>query len=175
MAFSLYAATVPSYCQILGAVAGLVEKAEVYCKEKGLTPQDILQARLAADMQPFAYQVKSTVVHSLGAIEGVRKGVFCCPTNLQFPRLRSLNSPRVPTQRKIPMNALDARNSNGRVRRGTRCLSMPKPHALTAECSPLREAPDRRVEPGSQTCSSLLPPRQTAYPSTRETLPILTL
>jgi hypothetical protein len=28
------------------------------------------------DMLPFAYQVKSTAVHSLGAIEGVRKGVF---------------------------------------------------------------------------------------------------
>ena len=38
MAFSLYAATVPSYCQILGAVAGLIDKAEVFCIEKGLTP-----------------------------------------------------------------------------------------------------------------------------------------
>jgi hypothetical protein len=76
MAFSLYAATIPSYCQILGAVAGLIDKAEAFCTEKALTPQDILEARLAADMQPFAYQVKSTAVHSLGAIEGVRKGVF---------------------------------------------------------------------------------------------------
>jgi hypothetical protein len=76
MAFSLYAATVPSYCQILGAVAGFIDKADAFCNEKGLTPLDILQARLAADMEPFAYQVKSTVVHSLGALEGVRKGVF---------------------------------------------------------------------------------------------------
>jgi uncharacterized protein len=76
MSFSLYAATIPSYIQILGAVAGLIDKAEAFCSEKGLTPQDILQARLAADMQPFAYQVKSTAVHSIGAIEGVRKGTF---------------------------------------------------------------------------------------------------
>jgi hypothetical protein len=76
MSFSLYAATIPSYIQILGAVAGLVDKAEAFCSEKGLTPQDILQARLAPDMQPFAYQVKSTAVHSIGAIEGVRKGTF---------------------------------------------------------------------------------------------------
>jgi hypothetical protein len=27
-------------------------------------------------MLPFAYQVKSTAVHSLGSIEGVRRGVF---------------------------------------------------------------------------------------------------
>jgi hypothetical protein len=32
-------------------------------------------------MQPFAYQVKSTAVHSLGAIEGVRRGTFSPDTN----------------------------------------------------------------------------------------------
>jgi uncharacterized protein len=76
MAFSLYAATIPTYIQILGAVAGLIGKAEAFCTENRMTPEDIIQARLAADMQPFAYQVKSTIVHSLGAIEGVRRGVF---------------------------------------------------------------------------------------------------
>jgi uncharacterized protein len=81
MSFSLYAATVPSYIQILGAIGGLIDKAEAFCNEKGLTPQDILQARLAADMHPFAYQVKSTAVHSLGAIEGVRKGTFSPDTS----------------------------------------------------------------------------------------------
>ena len=76
MAFSLYDATVPSYLQILGAVAGLLNKAEVYCSDKGMASDDIVQARLAEDMLPFAYQIKSTVVHSLGAINGVRSGVF---------------------------------------------------------------------------------------------------
>ena len=76
MAFSLYAATIPSYQQILGAVSGLLGTAETFCAEKGIAPQDIIQAPLADDMQPFAYQVKSTAVHSLGAIEGVRRGVF---------------------------------------------------------------------------------------------------
>ena len=76
MAFSLYAATVPSYRQILEAVSGLLVRAEGFCTEKGIAPQELIQARLAEDMLPFAYQVKSTAVHSLGAIEGVRKGVF---------------------------------------------------------------------------------------------------
>jgi len=76
MAFSLYAATVPSYRQILGAVSGLLGTAEAFSTEKGIAPDDIIQARLAEDMLPFAYQVKSTAVHSLGAIEGVRRGVF---------------------------------------------------------------------------------------------------
>jgi hypothetical protein len=76
MSLSLYAATVPSYQQILEAVAGLLAKAEAFCTEKAIAPRDIIEARLAGDMQPFSYQVKSTAVHSLGAIEGIRRGVF---------------------------------------------------------------------------------------------------
>jgi hypothetical protein len=76
MAFSLYEATIPSYRQILGAVGGLVGKAETYCAEQKLAAEEIIQARLAPNMLPFAYQVKSTAVHSFGAIEGLRKGVF---------------------------------------------------------------------------------------------------
>jgi hypothetical protein len=76
MPLSLYDATISSYRQTLGAVAGLLRKAEAFCTEKGLAPNDLIQARLIPDMLPFAYQVKSTAVHSLGAIEGVRRGVF---------------------------------------------------------------------------------------------------
>jgi uncharacterized protein len=76
MGFSLYAATIPTYQQILGAVSGPLGAAEAFCAERGIAPEAIIQARLADDMQPFAYQVKSTAVHSLGAIEGVRRGYF---------------------------------------------------------------------------------------------------
>jgi len=76
MTLSLYSATVPSYLQMLGAVSGLLSKAQAFCAEKGIEPSELIQARLAPDMLPFAYQVKSTGVHSLGAIEGVRQGVF---------------------------------------------------------------------------------------------------
>jgi uncharacterized protein len=76
MTFSLYAATVPSYRQILEVVSGLLGKAEAFCTENAIAPNDIIQARLADDMLPFTYQVKSAAVHSLGAIEGVRKGIF---------------------------------------------------------------------------------------------------
>ena len=76
MAFSLYAATIPSYQQILGAISGLLDAAEAFCAEKGIAPEDIIKTRLAEDMLPFAYQVKSTAVHSLCAIEGVHRGVF---------------------------------------------------------------------------------------------------
>lgn len=76
MSLSLYAATIPSYRQILGAVSRLLHTAQAFCTDKGIEPAELIQARLAPDMLPFAYQVKSTAVHSLGAIEGVRRGVF---------------------------------------------------------------------------------------------------
>jgi hypothetical protein len=76
MSLSLYSAIIPSYRQTLGAVSGLLGKAQAFCAEKGMEPSELIQARLAPDMLPFAYQVKSTAVHSLGAIQGVRKGVF---------------------------------------------------------------------------------------------------
>jgi hypothetical protein len=76
MTFSLYAATVPSYLQMTGAIMGLIDKAEVWCAEKGMAEADLLGRRLAADMHPLAYQVKSVAVHSAGAIEGVRRGAF---------------------------------------------------------------------------------------------------
>ena len=76
MSISLYTATVPTFCQILGSVSGLLDKADAYCKEKGIAEADIVGASLAPDMFPFAYQVKSTAAHSMGAIEGLRKGVF---------------------------------------------------------------------------------------------------
>ena len=75
MAFSLYEATIPSYRQILSAVGALLVKAESYCAEQN-GAEEIIQARLAPDMLPFAYQVRSTARTSLGAIEGLRKGVF---------------------------------------------------------------------------------------------------
>ncbi|MGC8522579.1 MAG: hypothetical protein ACP5PN_12125 [Steroidobacteraceae bacterium] len=35
MALTLYAATVPSFRQILGSVAGLLTKAQAFCTERG--------------------------------------------------------------------------------------------------------------------------------------------
>lgn len=76
MSISLYAATVPTWLQLLGTVSKLVDKADAWCTETGTDPAEIIDAKLAPDMFNFAYQVKSTAVHSWGAIEGVRRGLF---------------------------------------------------------------------------------------------------
>ena len=76
MSFSLYDAVVPSNLQILGALDRVMEKAKAFCDERGVTQADLIDARLAPDMFPLGYQVKSCAVHSIGGIEGARAGSF---------------------------------------------------------------------------------------------------
>jgi uncharacterized protein len=76
MTISLYDAVIPSQLQIIAAVRALVDKARIHCEETGTAAEDIIGARLIADMQPFSYQVKCCREHSLGAIEALREGVF---------------------------------------------------------------------------------------------------
>ena len=76
MPISLYDAVVPSNLQILRAVDALLSKAEAFCAEHGRAESDLIDTRLAPDMLPFGYQVKSCAAHSLGAIAGVRAGHF---------------------------------------------------------------------------------------------------
>jgi uncharacterized protein len=76
MALSLYDATVPSFRQTLGAVSGLLDKAEAHCADKGVSPDACIGARLFEDMLPLSFQVSQTVAHSAGALEAVETGVF---------------------------------------------------------------------------------------------------
>ncbi len=76
MSFSLYDATVPSFLQIVGSVSTLLAKAEAFAAEKGIDPADLIGAKLADDMLPLGYQVKSVSGHSIKAIEGVRADVY---------------------------------------------------------------------------------------------------
>ena len=76
MSFSLYDAVVPSNLQILASVDALLDKAEAFCAEQGRAAAELIDARLAPDMLPFGYQVKSCAAHSMGGIDGVKAGTF---------------------------------------------------------------------------------------------------
>ena len=76
MPLSLHSITVQSFQQILTALRGVLDKGEAFADQAGLAHDGLIEARLIEDMLPFAYQIKSTAVHSLGAIEGVRRGIF---------------------------------------------------------------------------------------------------
>lgn len=93
MSFSLYDGVVPSNLQILGALDRVLEKAEAFCRERGMAEADLIDARLAPDMLPLGYQVKSCAVHSFGGIEGARSGSFSPDMNAwptDFTGLRSI-------------------------------------------------------------------------------------
>lgn len=76
MTISLHHALIPGWLQLIASTTRLIDAAERHCAEADTSAADLLDARLAMDMLPFAYQVKSVSVHSRGAIEGVRNGVF---------------------------------------------------------------------------------------------------
>jgi hypothetical protein len=79
MTIPFYDASVANYLQILGAMTGVLEKGSGHCREKDIDPESIVESRLAPDMLPFSFQIHSVVHHSLGAIEGIRDGVFRPP------------------------------------------------------------------------------------------------
>lgn len=76
MPISLHAAFVPSALQMLGTCDHLIDKAEGWCGETGCAPDEAIGARIHEEMFPFSYQVKSVAVHTAGAIDGLRAGVF---------------------------------------------------------------------------------------------------
>jgi hypothetical protein len=131
MTLSLYSAVVPNYVQILGAVRGLLDKAEAHCAETGCDPGDLHKAHLADDMLPFGYQVKSCSVHSIGAIEGVRAGVFSPDMNpwpKSFEGLREAIGHAL-----VAVEALDPDEINGFVGRDMRFAMGEMAMPFTAE------------------------------------------
>ncbi|BFM07761.1 DUF1993 domain-containing protein [Halioxenophilus aromaticivorans] len=76
MTISLYDATIPTYLQITNACLAQLEKAQAWCTETNTAEQDIVQSRIIEDMYPLAYQIKSVHTHSVGALEGLKQGVF---------------------------------------------------------------------------------------------------
>ncbi|KAH8738268.1 hypothetical protein BGZ61DRAFT_439854 [Ilyonectria robusta] len=70
---SLYQQFVPVLIKYLKNLGLILEKAEKFCEEKGIKPEDMITYRLIADMQGLAYQVRSCSntskfsVHRLGA------------------------------------------------------------------------------------------------------------
>jgi len=55
---SFYDATVPVFIQTLGALSGLLTKAEAHCKAKNIAPEVLLGARLYPDMLPLTKQIQ---------------------------------------------------------------------------------------------------------------------
>lgn len=110
MTLSLYDAVVPSNLQILGAIDVLLDKAAAFCVEHDRAEADMIDARLAPDMLPFGYQVKSCAAHSIGGIEGVRAGTFSpdmSPWPTDFAGLQHVVQTAVAGLKAIDRNTFD--------------------------------------------------------------------
>jgi hypothetical protein len=90
MSTSLYDLSVATYLQTLGGVAGFLERGHAHFTEKNTDPNEIVETRIFPDMLPFRFQVQSVAHHSLGAIEGIKKGLFGPPANLAALDYRGL-------------------------------------------------------------------------------------
>lgn len=111
MSFSLYDAVVPSNLQILQAVDALLDKAAAFCGEQGRAEADLIDARLAPDMLPLGYQVKSCAVHSAGGIDGVQAGKFSpdmSPWPTDFAGLHAVLKAAMDQLRGLDRGAFDA-------------------------------------------------------------------
>jgi hypothetical protein len=110
MTFSLYEAVVPSNLQILKALDRMMERAAAFCEERGMTQEELIETRLAPDMLPLGYQVKSCAVHSIGGIEGACSGSFS-PDNSAWPTdfagLQALLQQAIAKLSELPRDVVD--------------------------------------------------------------------
>ena len=76
MGTSLYNLSVACYLQTLGAVAGFLERGRAHSEDAGVHPDRLVEMRIFPDMAPLRFQIVAVVHHSVGAIEGIRRGFF---------------------------------------------------------------------------------------------------
>ena len=82
MQISLYDITVANYVQALGGLAEVLDRGRTHLEARDGGLQAIVDRRLIADMQPFAYQVNAVTHHSVGALAGLASGSFSPPAPL---------------------------------------------------------------------------------------------
>ncbi len=93
MPFSLYDATAASFQQGLSALDLILGRAQAHFPQQGTPLSEIVDARLAPDMLPFVFRIVSVAHHSMGAMHGVRRGLFeppSVPCGLEFAGLQAL-------------------------------------------------------------------------------------
>ena len=110
MAISLYDLCVPAYLQTLGGVAGFLDKGRAFCAEKGIDPESIVDSKLADDMLPFRFQVVASAHHSLGAVNGVKAGLFEPPgaSTLDYAGLQKLVADAIAALKAVTPAELNA-------------------------------------------------------------------
>lgn len=79
MAITLYDATVAAFIQTTAAIGQFLKRGRVHCEESAIDLTSVLGSRIHPNMMPFRYQVQAVIGHTVGAVEGVKDGVFKPP------------------------------------------------------------------------------------------------
>ena len=79
MQLSFYDASIKCYEQMLDSTAEVLKKGQQHADSAGISLSEIVDYRLHETMLPFSFQVISIWHHSLGAVNGMRAGVFTPP------------------------------------------------------------------------------------------------
>ena len=79
MQLSFYDASIKCYEQMLDSTAEVLKKGQHHADSAGIPLSEIVDYRLHETMLPFSFQVISIWHHSLGAVNGMRAGVFTPP------------------------------------------------------------------------------------------------
>src|SRR5579872_3083084 len=72
MSLSVYDISAPVFRQYLAAFSDVLGKAEAHCASGALAEAEVIGFRLHADMQPFWFQVRQALVHSVGMVAVLR-------------------------------------------------------------------------------------------------------
>ncbi len=76
MSFSLYDAFVPTTLQLLGALPGVIAKAEQHVADTDCTDAELIEARLAEDMWALPWHIRSCWAHSGYALDQLAGGAY---------------------------------------------------------------------------------------------------
>lgn len=93
MSINLYDASVLSYLQTVKAVSKTLKLAQEAAADNILDLESTLDFQLRDNMLPFSFQVISVWHHSLGALKGMKAGLFEPPpkvTDLSWSKLKEL-------------------------------------------------------------------------------------
>jgi hypothetical protein len=111
MGIPLYDVSVGSFLQVLGGVSGYLDKGLAHCQAKGIDLKELVETRLFPDMLPFRFQVLAVRHHTLGAIEGVKAGVFkppAGPMDQDYAGLQKLVADARTALQKVSRDEIDA-------------------------------------------------------------------
>ena len=89
MSFSMHDVTVPVFRQALTALDGVLDRAIAHCETRGIDPKRLVEARLIADMEPFAFHVAAVLNNSVGAVTRLRGGRYAAAeVRWDFPAMK---------------------------------------------------------------------------------------